>query len=303
MSSRKIVVTGASGFLGRHLIERLKNDKDFYVFALSSHPEELKEQIGGANINYQYRESFFQNEDIVGDSCVVNCAFPRNATGAGMADGLKYIQKVFETSVDYKAAAIINISSQSVYSQQREEAATEETEICLESPYAVGKYATELMLESICRGKNTRYTNIRMGSLIGPGFDQRIVNRFVKQAINNGTMSVQLSSQKFGFLDVSDAVDGLMLVIRSADQLRANSYNLGNEFGYTIQEIADAVIAEVNNQREIAVTYTKSEGINKQNSTICSGKFKDTFHWTQKYTLSESVRKIVECEVHNNAGN
>ena len=99
-----------------------------------------------------------------------------------IADGLKYIQSVFEKSVEGNAAVIVNISSQSVYSQKRTEAATEETPVCLESPYAVGKYAVELMLESICRGSKTRYTNLRMASLIGPGFDQRIVNRLVRQA-------------------------------------------------------------------------------------------------------------------------
>ena len=50
MSSKKIVITGASGFLGSHLVKRVKDDGQYHVFALSSRPEELKEKTGGSRI-------------------------------------------------------------------------------------------------------------------------------------------------------------------------------------------------------------------------------------------------------------
>ena len=55
------------------------------------------------------------------DSIVISCAYPRNSTGTAIADGLRYIQIVFKTAMENGAAAINNISSQSVYSQQRTE--------------------------------------------------------------------------------------------------------------------------------------------------------------------------------------
>ena len=138
-------------FLGSHLVERLKDDEKYTVFALSSRPEELKEKIGGTAVEYLHKVAFKDSGEFLEDAIVINCAYPRNSTGTVIADGLKYIQGVFEAAVENRAAAIINISSQSVYSQQRTEAATEDTPLCLESPYAVGKHAIELMLESICK--------------------------------------------------------------------------------------------------------------------------------------------------------
>ena len=244
MSSRKkVVITGASGFLGSHLVERIKDDERYEVYALSSRPDELRGKIGGASVEYLWKDAAIgvRSKELLENAVIISCAYPRNSTGIAIADGLTYIQKILVSAVENKAAAIINISSQSVYSQQRTEIATEETAICLESPYAVGKYAVELMLESICKGTETNYTNLRMASLIGPGFDQRIVNRFVKQAYAGEPLHVVLNDQHFGFLDIEDAISAILALIDKEDILWQPTYAVGNGKKYSIKEIADSV--------------------------------------------------------------
>ena len=240
---KKIVITGASGFLGSHLVERLKGDKRYEVYALSSRSGELREKIGGNNIKYFHKDIVTSDlaREILKDAIIINCAYPRNSTGIAIADGLKYIQGVFESAVVNKAGAIINISSQSVYSQHRTKPATEETPLCLESSYAVGKYLVELMLESDCKGSVTRYTNLRMASLIGPGFDQRIVNRFVKQAYSGEVLHVVINDQRFGFLDIEDAVGAIISLIEREVILWRTLYTVGTGEGYSVKEIAESV--------------------------------------------------------------
>ena len=97
------------------------------------------------------------------------------------------------------------------------------------------------MLESACRDKKIAYTNIRMASLIGPGFDQRIVNRFIKQAFEGQLLNVVKSEKRFGFLDVMDAVFALISLIEIPVMKWRPIYNLGNGISYSILEIADSV--------------------------------------------------------------
>ena len=249
---KKIVITGASGFLGSHLAERLKDDEKYIVYALSSRPEALKAKIGGASVAFLHKDAFKESGEFLRDAVVVHCAYPRNSTGTAIADGLKYIQGVFEAAVENKAAAIINISSQSVYSQQRTDTATEGTPVCLESPYAVGKYAVELMLESICRGSSTVYTNLRMASLIGPGFDQRIVNRFAIKILNNEPVTVVRQDKQMGFLDVEDAVTAILAVTEKSSIPLKRVYNVGNGKGYTVEAIYMAVAEALKERTEVS---------------------------------------------------
>lgn len=235
--SKRIVITGASGFLGRHLLERIKNDGRYEIFALSSRPDELKKSIGEANAEYLHKDAIAGKAEFICGSVVINCAYPRNTTGMDIADGLRYIKGVFEAAAKNGAAAVINISSQSVYSQLRTDVATEETPLCLESPYAIGKYSVELMLESICGAADVRFTNLRMASLIGPGFDQRIVNRFAKRIIAGEAVTVMRQQKTMGFLDVEDAVSAIMAVADKPADTWKPVYNVGNGIGYTVEEI------------------------------------------------------------------
>ena len=285
-SYKKIVITGASGFLGRHLVERLKEDSQYEVYALSSKPDELEHSLGGENVVYVYKNDL--RAEMLKDSIVINCAYPRNSTGTVIADGLRYIQKVFEAAVESEAKAIINISSQSVYSQQRTEAATEETPACLESPYAVGKYAVELMLESICKGSKTRYTSLRMASLIGPGFDQRIVNRFVKQALETGKLTVKKNQQRFGFFDVEDAVSGILAMLETDVDIWKPVYNLGCVGAYTLIEIAETVKDVMDKSVEMEVIYGDEVG----NSELNVDLFNRDFGTLKACNLTSSVIRI-----------
>ena len=290
----KIVITGASGFLGRHLVMRLKKSESYDVCALTSRPAELKAEIGGNNILYLHKNAIFEEtvSKHLDSAIVVNCAYPRNSIGTDIADGLKYIQKVFEAAADHQAAAIINISSQSVYSQQRTTAAAEDTPVCLDNPYAVGKYAVELMLESICKRSITAYTSLRMASLIGPGFDQRIVNRFIKEALKTGKLTVARNRQRFGFFDVEDAVSGIEAMLGSDCGTWKSVYNLGRDGAVTLAEIAETIRDVLQTENGHPVEIEEICNDDKTSSEICSSSFRSAFHPPECHTLKETVRSI-----------
>ena len=292
MSNKKIVVTGASGFLGSHLVERIKDDEAFRVYALTSRPGELKDKIGGSSVVYLQKDSILRDGSILNEATIVNCAYPRNAGGPEIGDGLRYTQSVFEASVDNKAAAVINISSQSVYSQKRTEAATEDTPVCLESAYAVGKYAAELMLESACRGSDTAYTNLRMASLIGPDFDQRIVNRFVMKLMGRETITVLRQPKKMGFLDVEDAVNAIISVTGTPPAAWKQVYNVGNGQGYTVEHIYDTVAAELRNRTEIPKPIFGT-GTDASSTEVSFDLLNRDTGFVPTIDLNESVKKII----------
>lgn len=292
----KVVLTGASGFLGSNIVQKLKDNDKFQIYALSSKGKALQQKNNNLNVIYFDKEVILHNDykSIFHEAIVVNCAFPRNSTGIGMGDGLKYIQEIFSNSVKADAKAIINISSQSVYSSKREEPVDENVLVCPETPYAVGKYSMELLLETSCEASNTIYTNIRLASLIGPGFDQRIVNRFIKEAVETHMLNVKNNQQIFGFMDIDDAVSGILRLLDTNPIKWKPVYNLGIEQGYTLIEIAELVKRVLKETMDIDTKIKTVSGSESSNSSINPNLFNKDFDFFPAVSLESSIRKISE---------
>jgi nucleoside-diphosphate-sugar epimerase len=300
ISSRKmkIAVTGASGFLGRNLIKMLREDNRYIVHAITSRADSSRSTNTDDHVRYHDRDAIFTNndEEIFYGSTVINCAFPRNSNGTEMAEGLEYTQHLFRIAHRCLAKAIVNISTQSVYPTNKTEAATEQSPVSLDTVYSVGKYATELMLIASCSSSDTNYTNLRMASLIGPGFNQRITNRFVQQALIDKRLNVVLSKKIYGYLDVMDAVTGIMTLINTQSDSWSSLYNLGPKDGYSIRDIA-GFVCEVAEEFSIGPVTCVFEHSNEySNSLLDSSKFYDELMWHPSIPMRESIRRIFSYE-------
>lgn len=299
----RILITGAGGFLGRELLRQLKENTKVQVVALTSQQNELKEIYqNSSNITIVDRDALFDKEHPVEKvDVLINCAFPRNVDGVKMAEGMLYIQRVLESARDMQVRAVVNISSQSVYSQMRENAASEDTVLDLESKYAVGKYATELLTNSIC--KEIPHTSLRMASLIGPEFDQRLTNKMVKAAFKNRKILIQEDHQKFGFLDVEDAARGVVAVIFSAPEKWSECYNLGTNQAYSLRNIAECIARAyaVVNAGELEIESHPAE--DSRNTALDCQKIKEEIGFEAEISLQESIDKIMENTIAQAGGN
>lgn len=287
-----ILVTGAGGFLGRYIVEQLIAEGHHNIYVTSLHTEKLENLNclhNGLNIisNSEIFQYDYSNIDIV-----VNCAFPRLANGQEFAKGLDYINNLLVAIRPYINCGFIDISSQSVYSSSRQEAAKEDSVIELEERYETGKYCIEKLVDAYLY--EHRRVHLRIASLIGPGFDQRIVNKFVKRVIDGEDISVVSGTQRFGFLDVRDCADAVCVVINKYENIRGevNIFNIGAEVSYDILAIAQVVV-EIGIELGYKKTVIKvAETVTYKNSDINSDKFYCSFGWVPKHVLRDTIHDI-----------
>ena len=298
MFKGRVIVSGAGGFLGSVLVRQLYEKTDGHIYALSSQKKPAVNELWENRVTYLDKSALERGEIELGaEDVFINCAFPRNADGTQMADGLDYIKKTLESAVRGGIGAVINISSQSVYSQTRAEAATEDTALNLESTYAVGKYATELLTNSICRG--IPHTNIRLASLIGVNFDQRLINKMVKFAAKGNDLRVVAGDQKFGFLDVRDAADAIVRMVCSEKRDWHEAYNLGPQHAYTLREMAQLVAELAEEMCGITVKINEEPGEGRQNSDLDCSLFYVDFGWKPTFSIRDTAREIFGAEIYN----
>ena len=285
----KIAVTGAGGFLGTELLRQLSEVADIKIYAFSFDFERKRDTYVKADNIISVDNSEAAALDYSDIDILINCAFPRNTDDEAFAEGLNFIQKVIEKAVNDKVGPVINISSQSVYSQKRTAPADEDFPIVLESKYAVGKYWSELFVNTVCR--NLRHTNLRMASLIGAGFNQRITNKFAAKVIAGEQITISGGEQIFGFLDVRDAAAAIIKIALSDCEWH-EVYNLGTNNAYTLREIAECAVV-VGNE----IGFTAPEPVYNnfgewQNSALDCSKFMKYFDWKPTYSMKDTMHQI-----------
>ncbi len=298
LEGKKIVVTGASGFLGRNLTARLSRE-GAQITALSARWAEMERNMPLPGVRWRDKNDFRTDRELFAGALVVNGAYPRNTTGADMDDGLRYIADVLTAAAENGARGVVNLSSQSVYSQSREAAATEESPLCLESAYAVGKYACELLTERICAPRGVACTSVRMSSLVGPGFDQRVLNKMVRSGLQTGSITVGDNPARYGYLDVADACEGLLALLACAPERWSPVYNLGNGRTWTLEDMGQAAARAVSEQTGVRVTIRREDSGRSYppfNSQVDAGRMERELGFRAARSLEDTVDSILAYE-------
>ncbi len=295
-TTQTILVSGASGFLGSELVRQLL-DENYNVIAMSSRKEVLYSKFGNSKLKIvntnSWKSEIVKSEQI---DVLVNCAFPRTSDAEQLAKGLFFTENLVKDSLNLGIKKIINISSQSVYSQQAKAAANENSPVIPESFYGMTKFASERIVAALCESSNEKitYSNIRLASLSGIELEVRMTNRFVKRALSGEQLTVNGGKQNLSYLHVKDASSAIIAMIDSDSFAWNHAYNLGNYDNCTVLELAETIvdIAKENSVKEVKLEILK--GQDNFNNLINSELFYKDFKWKPHYTMTLMVRELFE---------
>jgi nucleoside-diphosphate-sugar epimerase len=293
-----ILVSGANGFLGCELIGQLLKVGNYNVIAMTSKREALLskfESVSQLRVidTYNWSKQIEKNSKI---DLLINCAFPRLSDPEQLAKGVLFTENLIKDSIRLDVKRIINISSQSVYSQKSKASVDENAAIVPESIYGMAKFASERIVETLCQNssKNIHYSNIRLASLTGYGLEVRITNKFVKKVLEGQPIIINGGNQVISYLDVRDAASAIIAMFESNSNEWNPIYNLGNYSHCTLLELAEIIR---DTSKEYIVDDMKLEiieGLNDFNNLLNSESFYRAFDWRPKYTIPLMVKDLFE---------
>ena len=236
------LITGASGFLGHHLVQKLLN-QGYKVIAVLGRPEDKANDLPLHDNLTIYPCSAMFSTDFGHIDTLIHTAFSRGENLQGLADSVELTERVIELVNGQDIESIINISSQGIYRGLNVgEKVTEFGAIGPNTSYGLAKWAVENMLKIGCKKP---YTNIRMASLSA---NARFLDFFVKSVIEHKNIIVSAPHQYASIMDIADAVDGIFLIEKLDIYHRKSVYNLGPGIQHTILEYAESA-------KKIGVTF------------------------------------------------
>jgi dTDP-glucose 4,6-dehydratase len=255
---KRALVTGAAGFVGSHLVDRLIAE-EYFVTGLDNL---ITGNLDNLSLARQSKNFEFKNCDVSANLPSFNEKFDLIFHAASPASPPKYFKYPIETmtvnSVGTKncldlatsdGARFIYFSTSEVYGDplehpQRENYWGNVNPIGPRSIYDEAKRFGEALVAQYVRDKKVDGGIVRIFNTYGPRldlFDGRVVSTFIRQARNRESLTVNGDgTQTRSFCYVSDLVEGIFLMAKSSE---FGPINLGNPNEMTLNQL----VIEVNN--------------------------------------------------------
>ncbi len=299
----KILLTGAAGFLGSHLSEKLLAEGHEVVGIDDLSTGNIR------NINhllqnpmYSFQEHDVRNPIKVKVEAILNFACPASPIHY-QADPVRTIETNFLGIINLlhlakeTGAKLIQASTSEVYgdpevSPQKETYWGNVNPIGIRSCYDEGKRAAETLCFDYQRqyGVDTRV--IRIFNTYGPRmakFDGRVVSNFIVQALSNEPITIYGDgSQSRSFCYVDDLVRGIyqMLMLPASP---GAPINLGNPNEFTMLELADKVIQITNSKSKLEFKPLPQDDPRQRKPDI--SRAGEVLNWEPSINLHEGIEK------------
>lgn len=260
LSNKKILVTGADGFIGSHLTEELVRqggDVRAFVFYnsfnswgwLDHSPEEIKKDMdvfaGDIRDPYGVTRAMRGCDIIFHLAALISIPysyhFPDTCVDTNVKGTLNVVQAAREIGVE----KVIHTSTSEVYGTAQFVPITEDHPLQGQSPYAASKIGADQIAMSFYTTFGTPVGIIRPFNTYGPRQSARAVIPTVITQIANGKRRIKLGSihptRDFSYID--DAVRGFLAVAESNRSV-GEVINIGSNFEISIGETVK-LIAEI----------------------------------------------------------
>ena len=301
----RVLVTGAAGFLGSHLTDRLLGEGHTVIGVdnlSTGDPANL------AHLAHEPRFSFDQRDicqpfDPGPVDYVFNFASPASPPEY-LRLGLETLrvgsigtENTLEIAARY-GAGHLHASTSECYGDPLEHPQTEDywghvNPVGPRSVYDEAKRYAEALVMAYHRSRGVNTHLVRIFNTYGPRLhpsDGRVISNFMMQALRGQPLSIYGDgSQTRSFCYVDDLIEGIIRLSRSAEHM---PINIGNPQEFTILECAQAVLEVTGSKSELCFESLPEDDPTRRCPDIA--KARALLDWEPRITLREGLERSLD---------
>lgn len=309
---KKVLVTGADGFIGSHLVEELLNEGyDVRAFVyynsfnswgwLDTLPKEKLDQIevftGDIRDPNGVKEAMKGIDEVYHLAALIAIPFSYHSPDSYVDTNIKGTLNILQAARDLGTKRILVTSTSEVYGTAQYVPIDELHPFQGQSPYSATKIGADRIAESFYRSFDMPITIVRPFNTYGPRQSARAVIPTIITQLLSGVEEIKLGSltptRDFNY--VKDTARGFIEIAKS-DKTIGQEVNIATQKEISIGELAEELIRQINPNAKIVcdeqrLRPEKSEVNRLLGSNI---KIKELTNWEPKYTFSEGLAETIE---------
>jgi NAD dependent epimerase/dehydratase len=311
MKIKKVLVTGADGFIGSHLTEALVDqgyDVRAFVYYnsfnsygwLDSIPLKTKSKIdffaGDIRDPNGVREAMRDVDIVFHLAALIAIPFSYHSPDSYIDTNVKGTLNIIQAARDTKVSRVIVTSTSEVYGTAQFVPITESHPKQPQSPYSASKIGADAIADAFYRSFETPVTIVRPFNTFGPRQSARAVIPTIISQLLNGADEIKLGdiTPTRDLLFVKDTVAGF-LKIAECNKLIGHEVNIATQSEITIGDLAQSLINQINPNAKI---ISDSIRIRPEKSEVfrlfgSNQKLKSFTDWEQKYCLEEGLKETI----------
>jgi len=242
---QSVLITGSSGFLGRHFAEKLAGPDSLLI---------LKSRVDGdvrdekTWLQYEPTDNLLHlaGPTFVPDSWASPSSFIENSS-LGTLNALEYCRRT--------NARFVFLSTY-MYSQKRGVAASESGDLVPKNPYALSKFMGETLCNFYSEHFGVATVIIRPFNIYGVNQNPKfLVPTILEQALVGDEIHVQDVRPSRDYVYITDFIDAIKKVIES--EVKYDVFNIGSGISYSVEELIETLGKVVGRKLKIVSAMTK----------------------------------------------
>lgn len=309
---KKVLVTGADGFIGSHLTELLLEqgyDVKAFVYYnsfngwgwLDTFPKEKLSEIeifcGDIRDPNGVKEAMQGQEWVFHLAALIAIPFSYHSPDSYVDTNIKGTLNVLQASRQLELERVLITSTSEVYGTAKYIPIDEIHPFQGQSPYSATKIGADRLAESFYRSFNLPVSIVRPFNTYGPRQSARAVIPTMITQLLSGNKAVKLGSlsptRDFNY--VKDTVAGF-LAIAESDKTIGEEINIATQQEISIGDLAEKIISIINPKAEI---ICEEERLRPEKSEVnrllgANHKIMELTDWKQRYSLDKGLENTIE---------
>ena len=305
---KKIFITGAAGFIGSHLSERIFNEFKGCEIVLydkityAANKKYLKSLLLNKRIkfvkndllNFKTLQKNLSNSDLainVAAESHVDNSFGNSLifTKTNTLGTHCFLEACRKQSVN----KIIHVSTDEVYGENLGSHYNEKQILNPTNPYSASKAAADMIVNSYNHSYNLNIITVRANNIFGTRqFPEKLISKSIYNFLNNKKMTIHGNgSSKRYYLSVEDFCEGIIKIIKKGKP--GEIYNISSDKYYNILKIVKLISKHLKKNFKKNIIFVKDRPFNDKIYKINSNKLKK-LGWKPKKKLDDELPKLCE---------